>query len=108
MVEEVIPFLEENVKILAAERGSQMGVKTFFGKRDGTLPAFGELNVDIVAHALSKIMKIDFPHVPQSYTENAAERVKTGAPERTLTFCPGCPHRASFWSIHTALTAGQA
>ena len=25
------------------------------------------------------------------------------APARDLTFCPGCPHRASFWSIHNAL-----
>jgi indolepyruvate ferredoxin oxidoreductase alpha subunit len=24
-------------------------------------------------------------------------------PERARTFCPGCPHRASFWSIHNAL-----
>jgi indolepyruvate ferredoxin oxidoreductase alpha subunit len=33
----------------------------------------------------------------------AKERAAIGAPERDLTFCSGCPHRASFWAIHNAL-----
>ncbi|MCP4626592.1 MAG: hypothetical protein GY850_24265 [bacterium] len=38
IVEEVIPFLEENIKILAAEPAGEIGVKTFYGKRDGSIP----------------------------------------------------------------------
>ncbi len=38
IVEEVFPFLEENIKILAAEEWKDVGNKTFYGKREGTIP----------------------------------------------------------------------
>ncbi len=49
IVEEVLPFLEEQVKVLAAEQAREIGIKTFYGKNDGTLPMVGELNPDLVA-----------------------------------------------------------
>ncbi|RUA02263.1 MAG: indolepyruvate ferredoxin oxidoreductase [Deltaproteobacteria bacterium] len=103
IVEEVTSFLEDNVKILAAGMGPEIGVKTFFGKTDGTIPSVGELNPDIVIHALLKITGVDYQGVPADYTQRAETIADTGAPARDLTFCPGCPHRASFWSIHMAL-----
>ena len=48
IVEEVIPFLEENVKVLAAERASKIGPKTFYGKREGHIPTTNEMNPDLV------------------------------------------------------------
>lgn len=102
IVEEVLPFLEESVKILAAELAPVIGSKTFYGKRDGTLPATGEMNPDRVTDALAKVLDIDYKAVPVDYAQKVA-RHADGAPERDLTFCPGCPHRASFWSIHNAL-----
>ncbi|MBC8443889.1 MAG: 4Fe-4S binding protein [Deltaproteobacteria bacterium] len=103
IVEEVIPFLEENVKILAAEFASKMGPKTFFGKREGDIPTTNEMNPDLVVAALAKILDIDYNPVPEAYTKRAQELAFFGAPGRDLTFCAGCPHRASFWSIHNAL-----
>jgi indolepyruvate ferredoxin oxidoreductase alpha subunit len=103
VVEEVIPFLEENIKILSAELGSEIGSKTFFGKREGLLPQTGEMNPDLVAAALSTILSVAYEAVPQAYAGRAGELCSTGAPGRDLTFCAGCPHRASFWSIHNAL-----
>ncbi|RTZ98786.1 MAG: indolepyruvate ferredoxin oxidoreductase [Deltaproteobacteria bacterium] len=103
IVEEVTSFLEDNVKILAAGMGPEIGVKTIFGKTDGTIPSVGELNPDIVIHALLKITGVDYQGVPADYTQRAETIADTGAPARDLTFCPGCPHRASFWSIHMAL-----
>jgi indolepyruvate ferredoxin oxidoreductase alpha subunit len=41
--------------------------------------------------------------VAPAYTRRAEEIAACVAPTRELTFCPGCPHRASFWTIHTAL-----
>jgi hypothetical protein len=35
VVEEVIPFLEDSVKILAAEGAAEVGIKTFTGKMTG-------------------------------------------------------------------------
>jgi indolepyruvate ferredoxin oxidoreductase alpha subunit len=103
IVEEVICFLEDQVKILAAELGSEVGTKTFYGKRDGSLPMVGELNPDHVVAALSRILGVKAEAVPEAYAKRSQEVGFAGAPQRELTFCPGCPHRASFWSIHNVL-----
>jgi indolepyruvate ferredoxin oxidoreductase alpha subunit len=103
IVEEVISFLEDNVKILAAELAPQIGSKTFFGKKDGSIPTVGEMNPDLVIKALCKILNIEKETLPRNYTNRANELASSGAPPRELTFCAGCPHRASFWSIHNVL-----
>jgi len=103
IVEEVLPFLEENVKILAAERASEIGIKTFYGKNDETIPMTSELNPDLVITALCKVLGIDYTPVSEDYERMANLLASSGAPVRDLIFCPGCPHRASFFSIHNAL-----
>ena len=104
VVEEVLPFLEEQIKIIAADIPSG-GVK-FYGKGDGTIPSAGELTPDTVIEALSKIFKIHYTVLPEEYTRKA-ETLLEMAPHREVTFCPGCPHRASFWSINTVLTRNK-
>ncbi|MDD5712237.1 MAG: thiamine pyrophosphate-dependent enzyme [Smithellaceae bacterium] len=103
IVEEVIQFLEDNVKIIAAEKASAVGVKTFYGKNDGTIPAVGEMNPDIVIGALAKIMGVTYEAMPKDYEQKTQPLTFSMAPNRELTFCPGCPHRASFWNLHVAL-----
>ncbi|MFO7570352.1 MAG: indolepyruvate ferredoxin oxidoreductase subunit alpha [Smithellaceae bacterium] len=102
IVEEVMPFLEENVKVLATGMTSRIGDKTFFGKYDGTLPSAGELNPDIVARALCDILKVKRKGLPASYVAEVKKTAAMLAP-REQTFCAGCPHRASFWNIHHAI-----
>lgn len=102
-VEEVLPFLEENVKILAAEMAKDIGVKTFHGKNDGTIPMTGEMNPDLVVDAIQRILKIDYAPMPEAFRKKAQGIAAGMAPVRDLTFCPGCPHRASFWNLHNAL-----
>jgi len=103
VVEEVLPFLEENVKVLAAELGAKIGFKRFFGKRDGSLPTTGELNPDQVTTALSHILKLHYEPVPAEYEKKGKKIAAARAPQRDMNFCPGCPHRASFWTIHHVL-----
>ena len=103
IVEEVIPFLEENVKIAAAELAPKIGLKTFFGKREGIIPSTNEMNPDLVVAALAKIMDLNYEATPLSYRKRAQELQVSGAPGRDMTFCAGCPHRASFWTIHNVL-----
>ena len=104
IVEEVIQFIEDSVKILAAEAAAEIGIKTFHGKNDGMVPMNGELNPDIVANVLCRIFNLP-PYVPvePDYQKRAQEAILFKAPGREPTFCPGCPHRASFWSIHQAI-----
>ncbi len=102
IVEEVLPFLEENVKVAAMDMLKDIGVKTMYGKMDKTLPSVGELNPEIVAEALGKIMKVKPKSLPAPYLREI-QKVAAKIPPREQTFCPGCPHRASFWNINTAL-----
>jgi indolepyruvate ferredoxin oxidoreductase alpha subunit len=103
VVEEVLPVMEDNVLALAALIAPEVGVKTFHGKHDGLVPAVNEMNPDRVITALSKILNVPYEPVPEAYAKRAEEIAALSAPARALTFCPGCPHRASFWSIHNAL-----
>jgi len=102
IVEEVLPFLEENIKVAAMTMLKDIGIKTFYGKTDKTLPSAGELNPEIVMRALSKIMKVKPKSLPAGYLKEVQKVAPKIAP-RAQTFCPGCPHRASFWNINTAL-----
>jgi indolepyruvate ferredoxin oxidoreductase alpha subunit len=102
IVEEVLPFIEDQVKILAAERAREIGIKTFYGKNEGTLPMVGELNPNLVAAAIGRILGIDPPAMPADYREKL-RKLTAALPKREQTFCPGCPHRASFWSIREAI-----
>ena len=62
----------------------------------------GELNPDLVAAAIGRILGIAPPALPAAYREKL--RMFAGlVPRREQTFCPGCPHRAAFWGIREAL-----
>jgi len=102
-IEEVEPFLEGNVKELAADHFEKIGPKKFFGKKSGSIPVFGEMNTDRVIEALGKILDLRYQPRDLEYEHGAKEAARTLIPNRTLGFCPGCPHRASYWSIKTAL-----
>ncbi|MBU4319212.1 MAG: 4Fe-4S binding protein [Proteobacteria bacterium] len=103
VVEEVLSFLEDNVKIISADAGMDIGPKIFYGKTSGHIPSVGELNPDLVIEALSRVFQIQYQPVPKAFSDQAALLSFAKAPGRDMTFCPGCPHRASFWSIHNAL-----
>ncbi|MHC1585350.1 MAG: thiamine pyrophosphate-dependent enzyme [Candidatus Syntropharchaeia archaeon] len=98
-VEEVDPFIEENVKILCAELGYKI---KFYGRRTKEFDPFGEMNVAKVIEALKKAGKTDYILRNEEYARKARKTVES-LPARELAFCPGCPHRASFWAIKTAL-----
>ena len=103
IVEEGLPFLEDNVKALWTELGPEAGTKQFFGRKDGPLPPTNELNPDRVARGLAEILGMPSPVPDAAYGERAGELAKSRAPFRAMTFCPGCPHRASYWLMNWAL-----
>ena len=104
IVEEVLPFLEEEVKILAAELAGDIGIKQFFGKKNGHLPMVGEMNPDKIMAALAPVMNVTLPQRDMAYAARAGAVAFGGSPHREATFCPGCPHRASFFTLNTALS----
>ena len=104
-VEEVDPFLEANVKEISADLTLTLEIapRVFYGKRSGHIPQVGELNTDRVVEALKKILGAPYEPRDAAYAKRVREMNKEYVPERVLGFCPGCPHRASFWAIKNAL-----
>lgn len=98
IVEEVDPFLEEHIAAIAGKNRLNVEIQ---GRAD-ILPKIGELNPDIVIEAIKK-----FAGIAEAKPEcggagcPAAEGVII--PARELTFCAGCPHRASFFILKQAL-----
>ena len=106
-VEEIDPFLEDQVKVLYAETPPPQGRIRFFGKNTGDIqgdhgPGVGEVNTDIVLEALRRLLKIPKPK-RSAHTKSAEHIASTVLIPRELAFCQGCPHRASFLAIKAAL-----
>jgi indolepyruvate ferredoxin oxidoreductase alpha subunit len=102
-VEEIDPFLERSVMELAGNFPPRAARPTFYGKRSGHINAYGELNPDMVIKAISTILGLTYQPRDIQYSKKAEALVKGSVPERSMTFCAGCPHRATFWSIKNAL-----
>ena len=103
VVEEVDPFLEQNLKMLLAEQARTLGPIEVYGAKSGHLPAYGDINQDKVARALASIKGVEYRTRDEAYVEKAREVALPNLPPRMPTFCPGCPHRASLWAIKAAL-----
>ena len=103
VVEEIDPVLERNLKTLLAEAGPEIGPKRFYGKVSGHIPAVGEVTPGLVARALSRITGAEYSGSDRAYSRKAMDIVAELVPPREFGFCPGCPHRASYWAIKNAL-----
>ncbi len=109
IVEEVDPFLEDNVKVVAASGVfDELDVPRIYGKRTGHVagprgPGIGEMDVDVVAGVLSKLTGKQKPKRSEKFEKASQELSGFGLPGREWAFCAGCPHRASFWAMRTAL-----
>ena len=100
-LEDVDPFLEDNVKSLAADMGKEIGVKEFMGKASGHVPDYGEQSPGVVMGVLGKLFDLDWQR--RSYRDKLSPREEGLIPPREFGFCAGCPHRGSYYAIKTAL-----
>lgn len=92
VLEEVDPVLEHNMEAIAGKH--QLNI-TFSGRSDGSLPRIGELNPGLVRNAVDALVNAEHPN-PKPVPEDTL-------PVRDLTFCAGCPHRATFYLLKKAL-----
>ncbi|HYQ60286.1 MAG TPA: thiamine pyrophosphate-dependent enzyme, partial [Desulfatiglandales bacterium] len=102
-IEEVDPFLENNVKELFAQHCMDVGLKRFYGKATGTIPRAGEITPEIVTSALQNMLKVGYRPRSEDYTAKAHAAAAELVPARALGFCAGCPHRATYWAVKRAL-----
>lgn len=102
-IEEVDPVLENNVKELYADNNNSLPRIEFLGKKSGHVPDVGELSPGLVIRVLAGVTGISLREVSEELNQLVAETLERYAPSRSLAFCAGCPHRASFWAIKNAL-----
>ena len=93
IVEEVDPIMEKEVLSIIGQNGLK---KNIHGKLDGTLPMIYEYSPNIVLNALNKVIDSNLNICNANVSEIAI-------PERQPTLCPGCPHRAAYYSVKKAV-----
>jgi len=102
-IEDIEPFLERSVMEMVANSPEGSHYPTFYGKRSGHINAYGEQSPDLVIKAIGSILGVEYQPRDMEYAKKAEEIAKSHVSDRMMVFCPGCPHRATFWSIKNAL-----
>jgi indolepyruvate ferredoxin oxidoreductase alpha subunit len=104
IVEEMDPFVEQSVMELAAALLPETANLKFFGARSGHLTPYGELSTNLIMNAVGDVLELsrDQDQALVDYNDMAKELVQM-VPTRPVNLCAGCPHRATYWSIKTAL-----
>ena len=92
VVEEVDPIMEKEALSIIGKNN----VKTIVhGKLDGTLPMIYEYSPNIIIDAMENVLGDDL-------NKHEINDSKIRLPERPPTLCPGCPHRAAYFSVKKA------
>jgi indolepyruvate ferredoxin oxidoreductase alpha subunit len=99
IIEELLPYLEDAITGIAKDANSNVKI---LGKHSDDFSMVGEYNTAIVTNTLAKIMGIESPINYKAILDRAAT-LKSILPKRLPTFCPGCPHRGTIWSVLQAL-----
>jgi len=75
------------------------------GKESGHVPMAGEITPDRALDALGKITGTTHQGPGEAYQAKLKQITDELLISRGLTWCPGCPHRASFWALDKAVKA---
>ena len=96
VVEELEPFVENHVKVIAQEANIQTKIH---GK--DLIPLIGELSTRKVTEAIAGLTK---SRLPINFTEidKVEQEVAALLPFRPPVLCAGCPHRATEYAIKVA------
>jgi len=97
VLEELEPIIETQLLALIAEAGLPVKV---LGKRSGLLPRVGDYSLELVEQAIAKLT--GRLNVVASSAGASSPQTVT-APPRSLEFCPGCPHRMTYYALNRAI-----
>ncbi len=93
VVEEVDPIMEKEILSIIGKNSLKTIVH---GKLDGTLPMIYEYSPNIIIDAMETVLGNEL-------NKHDANNSKIRLPERPPTLCPGCPHRAAYFSVKKAV-----
>ncbi|MBQ2551502.1 MAG: indolepyruvate ferredoxin oxidoreductase subunit alpha [Treponema sp.] len=94
--EELDPVIEENFLKIAGRNQIECNIS---GKLDRTVPAAGELSVEIIKSIVSASANI--PDTDSKDEKSDSE--KPELPVRPPVLCAGCPHRGAFYAVKQAM-----
>ncbi len=95
-VEELDPVIERALTFLCGKYGLKVKIR---GKLTGDIPSAGENSPEIVSGALQSFgLGDNVAHADPENREQAPD-----LPVRPPVLCAGCPHRASFYAVKTAM-----
>ena len=103
VVEETDPFIELHVKEIVADSEELAGKVKIYGQSSGHISHCGEVTPDEVVEVLGKIFKREYVSRGSDYAQKVQDIGNQMLSPRGAIWCPGCPHRASFWSLKEAL-----
>lgn len=98
VLEELEPMIETEVLAELAEMGQGTLV---IGKRRGELPRVGDYSIELVKRALEMLLGNTVPQLPAATSDEPPQKLLPMA--RSLEFCPGCPHRMSYYALNQAV-----
>jgi len=93
LAEEVEPVMEKEILAIIGKHNLN---KRVYGKLDGTLPRIYEYNPDILFNGMAKVLNKVLPKKEWVFT-------KLPLPTRPAVLCPGCPHRATYFALKSAI-----
>ena len=99
IVEELLPYIEDQVTAIAKEANPSIDI---IGKHSGHLPMIGEYNTAIITDVFADVYSLESPFNTETLLAQANE-LKAILPTRLPSFCPGCPHRGTMWSVQQAI-----
>ncbi len=96
VLEELEPLLETEVLAELAELEQPTRV---IGKRRDGLPRVGDYTIELVQQALALLQE----EITELRPLPARPAQQLQPLQRTLEFCPGCPHRMSYYAVNQAI-----
>lgn len=100
VVEELSPYLETLIKALAKDINLRLNI---YGKDSGHFSEAFEYNIPMVFQVFKNVYKVE-TNINYDSIVAKTEELKSILPVRIPVFCPGCPHRATFWALQKAVT----
>ena len=101
-IEELDPVIERALTYICGKYCLDVRIR---GKLTGDIPPSGENSMEIVSKALKEFLTSDKEDAAEETTDLAAAELPQppALPVRPPVLCAGCPHRASFYAVKTAM-----
>lgn len=102
VVEELEPFLEDSLKVTVHTNGLAIPIA---GKGPNLFSRLYEYNPGMVREVIARFFGIDY--APRRPIDVKEDPELAHLPARPPNMCPGCPHRATYYAVNSALKENQ-